>query len=198
MTPKSRRLLSNICSLALLGCTSGHTATPASYAWNSSPGAWSQPDVPPPPRRMPPAPVPPMLSRPPPSAAATPSPVPIGWVNYGGLVLPSIPGLTVPLSNSASGPSASALVAPPNPPNSNSTVPNGWVNWNGICTRNTGSNHADVQSQPGFGKCSSPGSKRADQSQWVVRQSQGAKSGICAGLRDSPIWRNSLGIVFGA
>lgn len=88
--------------------------------------------MPPPPRPMPPLAVPPIISRPPSGAAPTQASVPNGWVNYGGLVLPSIPGLTVPLSNSTTGQSKSALMAPPNLPNSNSAVPKGWVNWNGI------------------------------------------------------------------
>ncbi len=132
MTANLERLLGNISTLVLLGCTSGRTVTPPAYAWNSSSGSWSQPATPPPPRPLPPAATAPTISMPPRGAATTLAPVPNGWVNYGGLILPSVPGLTVPLSNPARGPAASALISPPSSPSSISSVPNGWVNWNGI------------------------------------------------------------------
>ncbi len=124
--------MGSVGTLMLLGCTSGHAVTSPANSWNSPPGTWSQPATPPPPRPIPPAPIPPTISPPPRSTAAGLSSVPNGWVNYGGLVLPSIPGLTVPSSNPTRGPAASALISPPTPPNSSSTVPNGWVNRNGI------------------------------------------------------------------
>jgi len=126
MKATTGRLLSGIHILMLLGCTSGHVVAPN----NSTPLAWSQPGMPPPPRPMAPVPVPPTISRQSRSAPAAQASVPNGWVNYGGIVLPSIPGLTVPMSNSTQ--ASSALMPVPNLQNSNSTVPNGWVKWNGI------------------------------------------------------------------
>lgn len=116
--------------MTLVGCAWGNrTATPTN-TWNSSSGTWNQPGMPPPPRPIPPPSVPPNISVSPRVADATPSPVPNGWVNYGGLVLPSIPGLTVPLSNSANGAASSAFAASLVP--SNSPPPPGWVNWRGV------------------------------------------------------------------
>ena len=54
------------------------------------------------------------------SVAAAPPP---GWVNFGGLVLPSIPGLTAPLPSAAPGASSAAPATP---------APSGWVTIGGI------------------------------------------------------------------
>jgi hypothetical protein len=92
-------------------------------AQSPSGGQWGAPAAPPPPVAL--AVPPPAPALPPPARATASAALvaPPGWVNYGGIVLPAIPGLTVPAANSsvAGGP---APVAPPSA--------NGWVTIAGI------------------------------------------------------------------
>ena len=84
---------------------------------------WGEPLQPPLPAAMTAAP--PAPSLPPPTRVTSLATVsaPAGWVNFGGLVLPAIPGLTVPVANAAASGSAPAAPAAP---------ANGWVTIGGI------------------------------------------------------------------
>jgi hypothetical protein len=102
------------CSLAL-ACTQESARSPS--------GGVGEPVQPPAPVALSAPPVAPAL--PPPARVASLATVqpPPGWVNFGGLVLPSIPGLTAPpLNTAASAPRASAAPAPIG----------GWVTIGGI------------------------------------------------------------------
>src|SRR5450432_4791447 len=84
---------------------------------------WGEPLSPPLPAAMTAAP--PTPSLPPPTRVTSLATVsaPAGWVNFGGLVLPAIPGLTVPVANAAASGTAPAAPAAP---------ANGWVTIGGI------------------------------------------------------------------
>ncbi|HEY4103120.1 MAG TPA: C1 family peptidase [Polyangiaceae bacterium] len=90
-------------------------------ARSPSAGSWATPGVPPAPTAMAAPPVAPALPPPPRVTTSAALVTPAGWVNYGGIVLPAIPGLTAP----APAPAPSAGAAPAAPPN-------GWVTIAGI------------------------------------------------------------------
>ena len=77
--------------------------------------------APPPPRPLPPPPAPITLPAPAPAPPSAPAPVPSGWVNYGALVVPAIPGLTLPAPSATTATAGSAAATPP-----------GWVSVAGI------------------------------------------------------------------
>ncbi|MEI9940802.1 MAG: C1 family peptidase [Pseudomonadota bacterium] len=67
------------------------------------------------------------LAAPASAAPASAVAVPAGWVNYGGIVLPAIPGLTVPLPSGAASSGATSA-----PPPAAAPASNGWVTIAGI------------------------------------------------------------------
>jgi hypothetical protein len=103
--------------LCTLGCAPDH----APQQPNPAAGAWTAPQTPPaavaPPAQAPAR----ALAAPTRALASAPAPVPAGWVNYGGLILPAIPGLTT----SATGTSLNGTAA-------SAPGPNGWVTIGGI------------------------------------------------------------------
>ena len=84
-------------------------------------GTWATPAVPPAPVAVAAPPPAPALAAPARVTTSAALVTPPGWVNYGGIVLPSIPGLTAPAANAA----VSGTPAPAAPAN-------GWVTIAGI------------------------------------------------------------------
>ncbi len=116
-------MVSKAAALVLIGSCALAEACTQNSARGPAGGQWGTPAAPPPPVAMaapPPAPALPPPARVTASAALT---APPGWVNYGGIVLPAIPGLTAPATSSAT----SAGPAPVAPPSAN-----GWVTIAGI------------------------------------------------------------------
>ncbi|MEO7035166.1 MAG: C1 family peptidase, partial [Polyangiaceae bacterium] len=86
-------------------------------------GGFGAPVQPPAPAPLITAPAPPPLAAPTRVSSLATVAAPAGWVNFGGLVLPSIPGLTAP-------PLTAAQAAPA--PSAAPTASNGWVTIGGI------------------------------------------------------------------
>jgi hypothetical protein len=91
-------------------------------ARSPSAGSWATPAAPPPPVAMAAPPPAPALAAPLRVTASSALVTPPGWVNYGGIILPAIPGLTAPAPNAGLNGAAPAAPAPAN----------GWVTIAGI------------------------------------------------------------------
>ncbi len=102
------------CFLLIAACERGSARSPNA-------GTWATPAVPPAPVAVAAPPPAPALAAPARVTTSAALVTPPGWVNYGGIVLPSIPGLTAPATSAAVSPKAPAA-----------TPSNGWVTIAGI------------------------------------------------------------------
>ncbi len=88
LVPRSILFAASVAGLCAVACARDGQSQ---QQWAAN-GKWTAPAIPPPPAPMPPPPVAPSLPPPPQATGSTPT-VPAGWVNYGGIILPAIPGL---------------------------------------------------------------------------------------------------------